>query len=605
MCGIIGIIGQHNVVPELLTSLDQLAYRGYDSAGIGALCDGKIERRRARGKIANLIACLTDHPLQSSIGIGHTRWATHGAPSEANAHPHATEQVAVVHNGIIENYRDLRSYVTAYGCCVETDTDTEVIAHLLTIELEINPDPISAMSRLLERLEGTFALACLIANEPDLMLGARRGSPLVVGRGENGVYLGSDALTLASQADGLIFLEDGDWVEMHPTMITIRDARGHPVRRKPKPITAAQGPAGKGHYRYFMHKEIFEQPAMLSTTFNSLVSAYERKICPLGPDLARARRLVLLACGTAYHACLVGRYWIESMSGLTAMADIASEFRYRHPSLHSDDLVVAVSQSGETADTLAALRYCREAGLASLAIVNVPESGLAREADHVIFTQAGPEIGVASTKAFTTQLMVLSVLALALGEAHQSLSPEQVTDYLGTLATAPELANHILTQEEQLIALAALLAQARDVLYLGRGLGYPIALEGALKLKEISYIHAEGQAAGELKHGLIALIDDAVPVVALAPPGPLFSKMASNIEQVAARGGQVILIADQAGCDQLSPLTRACFVMPPCHPWLAPILYSLPLQLLAYHAAILRGTDVDQPRNLAKSVTVE
>jgi glucosamine--fructose-6-phosphate aminotransferase (isomerizing) len=607
MCGIVGIIGSGDVVPRLLEALARLAYRGYDSAGVATLTGGVIRRRRAEGKLERLAALLAADPIAGPIGIGHTRWATHGAPSERNAHPHGTERVVLVHNGIIENYAALKAELEAEGHCFETDTDSEVAARLVDHHLARGLDPVSAAAAAFRRLEGAYALALLFAGEPDLLIATQRGAPLALGYGEDGMYLGSDALALAPFTRRIAYLQDGDWAVIRRSGVRFFDAEGNEVVREAK-LTALSGAAiGKGGFRHFMEKELHEHPAVIGETLHRMIAPAERRIVlpPLPFDLAAFSHLALSACGSAFYAGLVGRNWIETLARIPVEADIASEFRYRAPPLPESGLGLVISQSGETADTLAALRYMKASGRPVLAVVNVPESSMARQADAVVQTVAGPEIGVASTKAFTAQLTVLAALAIAWGRARRTLPAEQEMRLTEALLELPSRAAEALEMGSLIHEIAALIAEARDVLYLGRGLCYPIALEGALKLKEISYIHAEGYAAGEMKHGPIALIDRTVPVIAIIPSGPLFEKTASNIEEAHARGAPVIAFTDPQGAPRLSRLAARLVILPGVDPFVAPILHAIPVQLLAYHVAVLKGTDIDQPRNLAKSVTVE
>src|SRR6266404_4236158 len=606
MCGIIGILGKAPVAPLLLDGLKRLEYRGYDSAGIATLVDGHIDRRRAEGKLANLAALLDRTPLAGTVGIGHTRWATHGRPNEINAHPHATERVAVVHNGIIENFQELRDELTALGYVFETETDTETVAHLLTRHLDEQKSPEEAMAATMARLRGAFALAIIFADRHDLMIGARRGSPLVVGYGDGEMFLGSDALALAPLTRRICYLEEDDWAVVRADGATIH--HGGQVVTRPIKLTALSGALiGKGAYRHFMLKEIHEQPAVVGDTLRALVNPLARRIeLPALPvDFASLPRLTAVACGTAYLAGLVGKYWFEQVARLPVDIDIASEFRYREPPLDRDGVTLVISQSGETLDTLAALRYARGQQQKILAILNAPESTMARESDGLLPTLAGPEIGVASTKAFTTQLVVLACLAIAAARARGVLDAAGEARLSDALLELPGRLAELLQDDSAIRAIAPRLAEARDVLFLGRGTAYPIALEGALKLKELSYIHAEGYAAGEMKHGPIALIDDAVPVIVAAPSGPLFEKTASNVQEVVARGGRVILLADAEGIRRIGAKVWKSIELPRVHPFVAPVLYAVPVQLLAYHVAVAKGSDVDQPRNLAKSVTVE
>jgi glucosamine--fructose-6-phosphate aminotransferase (isomerizing) len=606
MCGIIGILGTAPAAPLLLEGLRRLEYRGYDSAGVATLANGRIERRRAEGKLANLAALLERAPLAGTVGIGHTRWATHGRPNETNAHPHATGRVAVVHNGIIENFQELRAELEAAGHRFQTETDTEVVAHLLTRYLEEQKTPEEAMAAAMARLKGAFALAIIFAGRHDLMIGARRGSPLVVGYGEGEMFLGSDALALAPLTRRLSYLEEDDWAVVRADGAAIYQD-GHAVDRPIRQTALSGALIGKGNYRHFMLKEIHEQPAVVGDTLRAYVDPFARRVAlpALPVDLATVPRLTVVACGTAYLAGLVGKYWLEQVARLPVEIDIASEFRYREAPLPAGGATLVISQSGETLDTLAALRYARSAGQPILAILNAPESTMARESDLTLPTLAGPEIGVASTKAFTTQLIVLACLAIAAARARGALDAAGEARLTEALLELPARLAEALGQAAAAHRVAEQIAGARDVLYLGRGTAYPIALEGALKLKELSYIHAEGYAAGEMKHGPIALIDDAVPVIVVAPPGPWFEKTLSNLQEVVARGGRAILLSDQDGVARAGTKLAASIALPPADPFVAPVLYALPVQLLAYHAAVIKGSDVDQPRNLAKSVTVE
>ena len=607
MCGIVGIIGRGAAAPLLLDSLKRLEYRGYDSAGIATLVNGSIDRRRAEGKLVNLATRLAEEPLAGTVGIAHTRWATHGAPSEANAHPHATSRVAVVHNGIIENFQELRDELAGLGHNFASDTDTEVVAHLVTRYLDEGHEPAAAVALALPRLDGAFALAILFAGRHDLIIGARRGSPLAVGYGDGEMYLGSDALALAPLTRRICYLEEGDWVEISGQAAVVHDETDQVVERPIKETAASGALIGKGNFRHFMLKEIYEQPSVIGDTVHTFLNPATGalNLPDLPFDLATVPRITMSACGTAFYAAMVARYWFEQLAGLPADVDIASEFRYRGGPLPEGGVALFISQSGETADTLAALRFARQRGQHVASIVNVPESSIARESDLVLPTLAGPEIGVASTKAFTTQLTVLAALAIATARARGAIDGRREAALGHALAEVPARAAEVLNHDDALREVAATLAEARDVLYLGRGTGYPIALEGALKLKEISYIHAEGYAAGELKHGPIALIDENVPVIVIAPSDDLFEKTASNMQEVMARGGRVIFLSDAAGIEKLGDAATACIELPRVDPIVAPILYAIPVQLLAYHTAVLKGTDVDQPRNLAKSVTVE
>jgi glutamine---fructose-6-phosphate transaminase (isomerizing) len=607
MCGIVGVIGRENASELLIDGLRRLEYRGYDSAGVATLVNGKIERRRAPGKIANLAARVAQEPLAGSTGIAHTRWATHGVPNEVNAHPHSDGHVAVVHNGIIENFQELKSELEAKGHRFESDTDTEVIVHLISEYLKASPTLEEGMQKALARLDGAFALAILIAARPDVLVGARKGSPMAVGYGTGAMYIGSDAMALAPMTNRISYLEDGDWVVATTGSAVVRDRAGHVVDRPIKQTALSGALIGKGDYRHFMQKEIFEQPQVLGDTLRALFNPAARSITlPDMPfDLKTVDRVTAVACGTAYYACLVAKYWIEMLAKVPVEADVGSEFRYREPPLSKNGLGLFVSQSGETADTLAPLKYCKANGQHILSVVNVPESAIARESHAVLPTLAGPEIGVASTKAFTTQLMALACFAITLAKARGTIDSKAEARLSSALAEAPSRVADMLQANDAIHKIAETLAEARDVLYLGRGSSYPIALEGALKLKEISYIHAEGYAAGEMKHGPIALIDDRTPVVVIAPTDALFEKTLSNIEQVVARSGKVILISDEAGVKRVGKLATHAIIMPKTDPFVVPIVATIPVQLLAYHTAVLKGTDVDQPRNLAKSVTVE
>ncbi len=607
MCGIIGILSSGDVAPQLLDGLKRLEYRGYDSAGVATLINGRIERRRAQGKLVNLESELDADPLPGDVGIGHTRWATHGVPNEANAHPHATHRVAVVHNGIIENFQTLRAELADAGHNFESDTDTEAIAALITRELDDGASTTQAVAATLSRLEGAFALAIIFAGEHDLMVGARRGSPLAVGYGDGEMFLGSDALALAPLTKRICYLEEGDWALVTRDGAAIYDENGNQADREVRETELSGALIGKGNYDHFMQKEIFEQPAVVGDTLQSFVNAATREVTlpPLPFDLATVPRITVVACGTACYAGWVAKYWLERVAGVPVEIDVASEFRYREAPLPEGGVALFVSQSGETADTLAALRHCRKLGQHVVSVVNVSESSIARESDVVLRTLAGPEIGVASTKAFTTQLAVLACLVIAAGQARGTIDAERAAALAGALTEVPSRMAEVLNHDGDLRALAVEVAKARDVLYLGRGTAYPIALEGALKLKEISYIHAEGYAAGEMKHGPIALIDEAVPVIVLAPPDALFDKTLSNVQEVIARGGKVIFMSDASGVARMADQAWASVAMPRVDDFVAPLLYAIPVQLLAYHTAVVKGTDVDQPRNLAKSVTVE
>ncbi len=606
MCGIVGILGQHEVSPIILDALRRLEYRGYDSAGIATLrADGALDRRRAVGKLWALSDLLVHDPLPGRVGIGHTRWATHGAPTVENAHPHHAGRVSVVHNGIIENFRTLRDELTAEGANFESATDTETIVQLTARHLGAGMDPETAARATLARLDDAFALVFLFQDHPDLLIGARKGSPLAVGHGAGEMYLGSDAIALAPLTNRVTYLDEGDVAVLTRAGVTISDIDGRPVQRPLTEIGADQFQVDKAGHRHFMAKEIAEQPSVLRATLAAHTAPDGRSLAlPEGVDFTTASRVVLVACGTAHYAGQVAKYWFEQLAGLPVECDIASEFRYRDPVLTPGDVVVLISQSGETADTLAALRHTAGKVARSVAVVNVPSSSIAREADVAVPIHAGPEIGVASTKAFTAQLTVLLMLALRAAEQRGRLDAGALAERLETLAALPELVAQAIARDAAIATLAEALAEARDVLFLGRGPLYPLALEGALKLKEISYIHAEGYAAGELKHGPIALIDQQVPVVVMAPHDALFDKTVSNMHEVLARNGQVLLISDPVGLAQAGEVPHS-LPMPALDPLLAPIVYAVPAQLLAYHTAVARGTDVDQPRNLAKSVTVE
>jgi glucosamine--fructose-6-phosphate aminotransferase (isomerizing) len=608
MCGIVGIIGRGAVAGQIVEALKRLEYRGYDSAGVATVEQGRIERRRAEGKLRNLEQRLSEAPLHGSLGIGHTRWATHGRPTENNAHPHATASVAVVHNGIIENFRELRSELESRGHVFATETDTEVVAHLLTDALQSGQTPREAVAASLPRLRGAFALALLFTGEDDLLIGARSGAPLVVGHGDGEMYLGSDALALAPFTDEVTYLEDGDWVVLTRNGAEFHDARGLPAKRARQKSQASAFLIDKGNHRHFMAKEIHEQPEVVGRTLAHYLDMSEGAVrlpFDLGFDPAALPRLTISACGTAYYAGLIGKYWFERFARLPVEIDVASEFRYREAPLADGGLMLVVSQSGETADTLASLRYAKDLGQRVLSIVNVATSTIARESDVVAPTLAGPEIGVASTKAFTCQLAVLACLAIGFGRARGVLDAAQEQALVAELVAIPGLMAEAARREPSVEVLARDLAKARDVLYLGRGTSYPLALEGALKLKEISYIHAEGYAAGELKHGPIALIDEAMPVIVIAPFDPVFEKTVSNMQEVAARGGRIIIIADTRAEQEAALAVHAAVSMPEMAPNFAPIVYAVPVQMIAYHTAVFMGKDVDQPRNLAKSVTVE
>jgi glucosamine--fructose-6-phosphate aminotransferase (isomerizing) len=607
MCGIIGVVGRKDAVPLIMDGLRRLEYRGYDSAGIATLVNGRIERRRAEGKLHNLDTRLAAEPLDGTIGIGHTRWATHGGPTERNAHPHATDRVAVVHNGIIENFQELKAELTAKKRRFESQTDTEVIAHLVTDLLDQGLSPTDAAAAALKRLNGAFALLMLFGGPHPILIAARQGPPLAIGYGSGEMFVASDAVALASLTNRVAYLHDGDWAVVSTDQATIYDAEGTIIDRPILQSTASGILTGKGEYRHYMLKEIHEQPAVIGDTLGSFTNAATGavELGPLPVDFTKVPRITIVACGTAYYAGLVGKYWIEQIARMPVEIDVASEFRYRAAPMPEGGVALFVSQSGETADTLEALRYCRAQGQTILSVINVVESTIARESDAVFYTKAGPEIGVASTKAFTTQLVVLACLTIAIAQIRGVITAERAAAMSGALREVPARVAEVLNNNHVAEALAHQIAQARDVLYFGRGTAYPLALEGALKLKEISYIHAEGYAAGEMKHGPIALIDEDVPVIVLAPRDALFEKTASNVQEAQARGGRILMISDAAGIERLSHLTVGTIEMPDVDPFVSPILYAVPVQLLAYHVAVAKGTDVDQPRNLAKSVTVE
>ena len=606
MCGIIGILGSKPVAADLVDALRRLEYRGYDSAGVATVENGHLERRRAEGKLRNLADRLAAEPLNGHAGIGHTRWATHGAPNERNAHPHMTDEVSVVHNGIIENFREIKEELIRAGAHFASDTDTEVIAHLISHEMKKGADPIAATKTSLARLRGAFALAIIFAGHDNLMIGAREGSPLAIGHGDGETYLGSDAIALAPFTSRITYLEEGDWAILTREKVEVCDRHGRRVDRPEITSSASGFLVDKGNHRHFMLKEIHEQPEVISHTLTNYIDMGEERVAfpDIGIDLASVTRVTISACGTAYYAGLVAKYWLERYARIPVEIDFASELRYREAPLPAGGLAVFVSQSGETADTLATLRYCTANGQRIVSVVNVRTSTIARESHAILPTLAGPEIGVASTKAFTCQLATLACLALAMARARGQMSLDKERELVRALTEVPRHISALLRDERRYEEMAHWMSKARDVLYLGRGMSYPIALEGALKLKEISYIHAEGYAAGEMKHGPIALIDENVPVVVVAPEDDLFEKTMSNMQEVAARGGQIVLVSnaepDTTGCPVAAHLR-----MPTVNPFVAPIVYAVPMQLLAYHTAVFMGTDVDQPRNLAKSVTVE
>jgi glucosamine--fructose-6-phosphate aminotransferase (isomerizing) len=607
MCGIIGILGREEVSDRLMQGLRRLEYRGYDSAGICTIVDGALERRRAEGKLDNLARVLAEKPLHGISGIAHTRWATHGAPTLGNAHPHIVSGVALVHNGIIENFKPLRAEMAAVGRTFSSETDSEVVAHLVDHELEQGRSPQEAVAAVLPRLHGAFAITIMFRDHPNLLIGARMGAPLTVGYGEGETYLGSDALALAGLTQRIAYLDEGDWAVITRDGATIFDRDNRQVERAIVSSGASAAAVEKGNHRHYMQKEIFEQPLVVAQTLQSYLRPFEQQVALPDMDFSFADvpRVTIVACGTSFYAGMTAKYWLERWARVPVELDIASEFRYREPVLEEGGLALFISQSGETADTLAALRHARALGQKIAVVCNVPTSSMAREADLLLPTNAGPEIGVASTKAFTCQLAVLAALAAKVARDKGRLSEEEEREIVAHLAEAPAAMNAALAHDEEIEKMAPLIAGARDVLYLGRGTDYPMAMEGALKLKEISYIHAEGYAAGEMKHGPIALIDDNVPVIVLAPSGPLFEKTVSNMQEVQARGGKVVLISDAEGIAAAGENTIATIEMPKVHPLIAPLVYAIPVQLLAYHVAVCKGTDVDQPRNLAKSVTVE
>jgi glucosamine--fructose-6-phosphate aminotransferase (isomerizing) len=607
MCGIVGILGREPVAEEMVEALKRLEYRGYDSAGVATLENGHLTRRRAEGKLKNLEKRLSSEPLAGHTGIGHTRWATHGKPNETNAHPHATDKVAVVHNGIIENFKELREALQKKGVKFSTETDTEVVAHLVTDEMNQGRSPAEAVQAALPKLRGAFALAFLFEGEDDLLIGARKGSPLAIGYGKGEMFLGSDAIALAPFTETISYLEEGDWAVVSRKGVQVRDAAGKKVKREVQKSNASAFLIDKGNHRHFMAKEIHEQPEVVGHTLaHYLDMSAERVRMPALPfDFAKITRIAISACGTAYYAGLIAKYWFERFARLPVEIDVASEFRYRDAPFSEGGLAIFVSQSGETADTLATLRYAKEQKQHILSIVNVPTSTIARESDVVMPTLAGPEIGVASTKAFTCQLAALCCLAIHAGRARGILSEDDERRLVRALIEVPRLMTEALAMEPRIIELAHSLAHSRDVLYVGRGTSFPIALEGALKLKEISYIHAEGYAAGELKHGPIALVDESMPVIVIAPHDRVFEKTVSNMQEVAARGGKIILVSDAKGVAEATVSSLTALTLPEMPATVTPLVYAIPVQLIAYHTAVMMGTDVDQPRNLAKSVTVE
>ncbi|QPM89262.1 glutamine--fructose-6-phosphate transaminase (isomerizing) [Pseudooceanicola algae] len=607
MCGIIGYLGNHEASPFLVEALKRLEYRGYDSSGIATINNGVLDRRRAVGKLVNLSDVLVHAPLPGKSGIGHTRWATHGEPSEVNAHPHRAGKVAVVHNGIIENFRELRAELSQKGLVPVSETDTETVAMLTALHIQEGLSPVDAVRKTLDRLEGAFALLFLFDGEEDLMIAARKGSPLAIGHGDGENYVGSDALALGPLTDKITYLEEGDWAVVTRHSITIFDREGNVANREMRRVSLDRTQVDKAGHKHFMAKEIAEQPQVIAEAVKHYLgqSGHSITLPDGGLDFTGIDRLVMVACGTAYYACLTAKYWFEQLARLPVEVDVASEFRYREPPVTEGTLALFVSQSGETADTLAALRYCRDKAERIVSVVNVPESSIARESDLALPILAGTEIGVASTKAFSCQLTVLLILALEAARQKGRISEERLESLLSALRGLPATLGNALETDTMAEALSLELAEAQDILFLGRGLMYPLALEGALKMKEISYIHAEAYASGELKHGPIALIDKHVPVVVMAPRDALFEKTVSNMQEVMARGGRVVLISDHAGLEAAQDGIWRSIEMPMVDPVLTPILYALPAQLMAYHTAVAKGTDVDQPRNLAKSVTVE
>ncbi|HFB2048195.1 MAG: glutamine--fructose-6-phosphate transaminase (isomerizing) [Hyphomicrobiaceae bacterium] len=606
MCGIIGIIGENSVSDDLIKSLERLEYRGYDSAGIATVYNGRMDRRRANGKLKNLISLIHNSPLKGSTGIGHTRWATHGRPTERNAHPHMNEDVSVVHNGIIENFRELRSELEKAGCIFYTETDTETIAHMISYYIRHGAGIVDAVGRALKRLKGTFALGIIFSTDEDIMIAARRGSPLAIGHGNTAMYIGSDAIALAPFTSAVTYLEEGDWAVISSKNAIIRDSNDEVVQRSVTALEVCNFQMGKGNHRHYMHKEIHEQPEVISRTLSNYIDKAELKLHPfdIGVDLSTIDRIIISGCGTSFYSSLVGRYWIERYACIPVEVDFSSELRYREPPLSPNSLALFISQSGETADTLAALRYFKAKHQTVASVVNVHTSTIARESNVVIPTLAGSEVGVASTKAFTCQLSAIACFCLMLAKSQKNVTKFNEREIISGLVDAPNLIAAMLSDERPFNNLAYELAKASNVLYLGRGINCPVALEGALKLKEVSYIHAEGYPAGELKHGPIALVDEKIPVIVLAPKDKLFNKTVSNMQEIASRGGRIVFVSDansdEAGCELLAHLP-----IPKAHPCVMPLLCAVSVQLIAYHTAVIMGTDIDQPRNLAKSVTVE
>ncbi|MCI5049462.1 MAG: glutamine--fructose-6-phosphate transaminase (isomerizing) [Rickettsiales bacterium] len=605
MCGIVGVIGKLNAAEPIIDALKRLEYRGYDSAGIACSNGGNLDLRRAEGKLKNLESLVSDKPIDGTTGIGHTRWATHGVPSEANAHPHATDKVAVVHNGIIENFKSLKQSLAKSGYDFKSQTDTEVIPALITQHLNDGLKPLQAVQKTLQVLEGAFALGIIFADDPDLLIAARQGSPLAIGYGDGEMFIGSDAMALAPFTSKICYLEEGDIAVLNKSSASIYNLAGEAVERTITATNLTSAAIGKGNFNHFMQKEIFEQPVVIGETLNVYAANGQIHLPEFPFKLEEIDQISIVACGTSHYAGLVARYWIESLANVPTNIDVASEFRYREPILSPNGLTIVISQSGETADTLAALKYAQSKGQSTLAVVNVEESSMAKQADAILPTRAGPEIGVASTKAFTTQLTTLAAFTLALAKSKQTLSEDRILHFCHALAEVPAKVSEILHHDEKIQTLAKRIAHAKDMLYIGRGTSFAIAHEAALKMKEISYIHAEAYAAGEMKHGPIALIDEDMPVIAIAPSDHLFEKTASNIQEAAARGAQIIAFTDEKGASALGDIIDELIKFPAVDDFVAPILYTIPAQLLAYHVALIKGTDVDQPRNLAKSVTVE
>lgn len=606
MCGIVGVLGTHEVAPVLVDALKRLEYRGYDSAGIATLNEGKLVRRRALGKLIELSDLLVHEPLIGKSGIGHTRWATHGEPSVQNAHPHISGRVSVVHNGIIENFQELRTELQGYGYAPTTQTDTETVSMLANYYLSQRATPLQSVKNTLAKLTGAFGLCFLFEGEEDLMIAARRGSPLAIGYGDGETYVGSDAIALAAMTNKISYLEEGDVAVLTRSQVSIEDKEGRQANREIRTIRGGNGLFEKDGYTHFMEKEIYEQPSVIAYTLQKYISdKCQISLSNTSLNFLSIERITLVACGTAFYACMTAKYWLEKLARIPVDVDVASEFRYRAPPLAANTLAIFVSQSGETADTLAALRYCQGKAAHIWSVTNVAESSIARESDEDLPIYAGIEIGVASTKAFTCQLTVLLSLALKAASDRNQVKDHELQEILSAMQSLPTLINLALDQKDSLRLVANELAHASDILFLGRGLMFPLALEGALKLKEISYIHAEAYAAGELKHGPIALIDETVPIVVMAPQDSLFDKTLSNVQEVMARKGRILMITDPKGVNAAGQGLWKAIEMPHCHEIISPIIYAIPAQMLAYYTAVAKGTDVDQPRNLAKSVTVE